>query len=90
MIRRLRGKRHEMEKKIVRIVDIVQLAIFTDAFCLLETVYCLCYFFCFFFFHVLSSTNFVQKYFLCVHTANPHIFLDLVQWKNSYFFSSKG
>lgn len=58
-IRRLRGE-NEMERKKFSLFTSSSLANFTDAFCLLGIVYCLCYFFSFlsFFFHVLSSTNF--------------------------------
>lgn len=63
------------------------LANFTDAFCLLGVVYCLCYFFSFFFPpHVLASTNFGWKYFVCVCTVNSRIFLQIYYGGEAPFF----
>lgn len=51
LIRRLRGQKNKTErKKEFALFTPSTLANFTDAFCLLGIVYCLCYFFPFFFF----------------------------------------
>lgn len=76
------GKKTGMEKKIV-CIRTIQSSNFYRCFLfawdsLLLMLFLMFLFSCAFL-HQLCS-----KIFLCVH-ANPHIFLDLVQWKNSFF-----
>lgn len=92
LIRRLRGQKNKTErKKEFALFTPSTLANFTDAFCLLGIVYCLCYFFPFFFSPCACLYQIWLKIFcMCLHCKPSYFSRDLVWWRSFFFFLPQG